>query len=118
MYVRERERVRVLAHVRVCVYTYDTHTCIYVYRDGIPNRYLQKILRELGAIDLLIENVQLPFQKGVLIDELMGANKDHYAKLVSLINMQYRYTHTHTNIRSHAHVQIHTRTHAHTHAHA
>ena len=35
-------------------------------------------------------NVQLPFTKGVLIDELMGKNRARFAPLVTLLNLQYR----------------------------
>ena len=37
-------------------------------RDGIPNRLLQKILRELKVVPLVVEIIQLPFQK-VMVHE-------------------------------------------------
>jgi len=42
-------------------------------KDGIPNRPLQKVLRELGAIDLCINLVQEPFRRGVRLDALRSA---------------------------------------------
>ena len=34
-------------------------------RDGPPNRLLQKLLRELQAIETIMRMIQLPFDKGV-----------------------------------------------------
>ena len=57
-------------------------------RDGIPNKLLQKILRELKVMQLVVDLVQLPFQKGVALDKLAG--NDDYKQLLTLINLLYR----------------------------
>ena len=48
------------------------------------------MLRELGVVNLVVEGLQLPFKKGIPLDELTGENGDQYAKCVTLLNMQYR----------------------------
>ena len=57
-------------------------------RDGIPNRLLQKILRELKVVQLVVDIVQLPFKKGVSID--MVAGNDEFKQMVTIINLSYR----------------------------
>ena len=57
-------------------------------RDGIPNTLLQKILRELKVVQLVVDTVQLPFRKGVNINKIAGAPA--YKQLVSIINLLYR----------------------------
>ena len=57
---------------------------------ALPRRYLQKVLRELGVINLVVDTVQSPFTKGVPLSEISGPNKDRFAKLVTILNMQYR----------------------------
>ena len=59
-------------------------------RDGKPNKMLQKILRELGAINQVVDLLQVPFQKGVELDALAGKHAQVYKKLVTLLNMMYR----------------------------
>jgi hypothetical protein len=95
LYVLPSVRESVCLYMHTCTFAHPnphthTHRTDPMSRDGIPNRYLQKMLRELGAIDLVMENLQLPFKKGVSTDELMGKNKAHFSKLVTIVNMQYR----------------------------
>jgi hypothetical protein len=57
-------------------------------RDGIPNKLLQKILRELKVVQLVVDTVQLPFKKGVSIVNVSG--NAEYKQLVTIINLMYR----------------------------
>ncbi len=57
-------------------------------RDGIPNKLLQKILRELKVVQLVVDTVQLPFKKGVSIGNVAG--NAEYKQLVTIINLMYR----------------------------
>ena len=41
-------------------------------------------------INLVVDTVQSPFTKGVPLSEISGPNKDRFAKLVTILNMQYR----------------------------
>ena len=60
-------------------------------RDGIPNKYLQKLLRELGVINQVVEILQIPFNKGVDLDHaFVGAQKASHEKLLVLINLMHR----------------------------
>ena len=77
----------------VCALTCDTVcalTCDTVCALTRARRYLQKVLRELGVINLVVDSVQSPFTKGVPLSEMARPNKDGFGKLVTLINMQYR----------------------------
>lgn len=57
-------------------------------REGPPNRLLQKILRELNMLPLAIRVLQLPFEKGVDINEIRG--NAFYQPLVHINNLLYR----------------------------
>ena len=57
-------------------------------RDGIPNKNLQKILRELKVIQLAVDLLQLPFDKGAKIEGLVS-NPD-YKQLQTILNLLYR----------------------------
>jgi len=58
-------------------------------KDGIPNRVLQKVLRELGVIKLCVEMVQEPFRRGIDIDAI--ATQDAaYMNLITILDLMYR----------------------------
>ena len=57
-------------------------------RDGIPNKNLQKILRELKVIQLAVDLLQLPFDKGAKIEGIVS-NPD-YKQLQTILNLLYR----------------------------
>ena len=62
-------------------------------RDGKPNKLMQKLLRELGFITLLVDVLGLPVQRGVSLEELSMPNpeeKENVARLVHLMNLFYR----------------------------
>ena len=61
---------------------------ILVFHPLPVRRYMQKVLRELGVINLVVEILQLPFSKGISVDGLAGASE--FSKVVTLLNMQYR----------------------------
>ena len=50
-------------------------------------RLLQKILRELDIVDVVVDLLQLPFQKGADINSIQ---KDQYRQLFNLMNLLYR----------------------------
>jgi hypothetical protein len=52
------------------------------------DRLMQKILRELSCDAVVVNLLELPFRKGVDIDQLKG--KDKFAPLVDLLNRMYR----------------------------
>lgn len=61
-------------------------------KDGIPNIALQKVLRELGAIELCICLVQEPFRRGVDLAAIaaQGRVQAEHRRLVKLIDLLYR----------------------------
>lgn len=48
-------------------------------------RLMQKILHELNVVNIVVSLLQLPFQKGVDINQL-----DRFKPLVELLNLMYR----------------------------
>jgi len=57
-------------------------------RDGEPNRLLQKHLRELKILPLAARLLELPFEKGVDINQVGG--RDFFAHLLTILNLLYR----------------------------
>ena len=57
-------------------------------RDGKPNRLLQKLLRELNTVDISCTLLQVPFKKGVDIDQV--STHPEYATLKAILNLVYR----------------------------
>lgn len=58
-------------------------------RDGPPNRLMQKLLRELEAIPVVMKLVQLPFTRGINI-RWMAAGDPRLAQLLEIITLMYR----------------------------
>jgi len=58
-------------------------------RDGVPNKLMQKMLRELGIIPLIVDLVELPFRKGLSLNDLQAEGSDS-KKLVQIMNLSYR----------------------------
>jgi len=57
-------------------------------RDGNANRLMQKLLRELKVIPLLVETIQLPCRQGADIN-LIGKDPE-YEPILTLLNLLYR----------------------------
>ena len=59
-----------------------------IARDGKPNRLMQKLLRELNAVDICCTLLQVPFKKGVDIDQV--STHPELATLKAILNLVYR----------------------------
>ena len=63
-------------------------------RDGPPNRWMQKVLRELNAISILVHLLQAPFDKGVSHETIAtGKSVDQlpaFRNILHLSNLAFR----------------------------
>ena len=108
-------------------------------REGVPNRLMQKLLREADAINLVFQTIDLLFKRGLGLAWFAAARVDsRLEKIHELIVLMYRllkqlakgdrrnswcvcvcttcmhaciHTHTHTHTLSLSHTHTHTHTH-------
>jgi hypothetical protein len=57
-------------------------------KEGVPNRYAQKVLRELGVIPLLMHLLEDPFRRGVSANWLI--QDERFFQLGDTMNLIYR----------------------------
>jgi len=58
-------------------------------REGVPNRLMQKLLREHDTINMVMAMIQLPFTKGVGL-AWFGHREKKLSKLLEILTLMYR----------------------------